>query len=182
MKNAQKYINSALVADSSSDLTHHSKKIPHAEQHRMLPHWVEKNYFWLISTQWNRRGKQSSSAKWWKRKRNWEGPKSENYPKKTWHGILPKKRQNDLEKIQVEKLKQLIEAKTQEIDVMESKLLFSRSKADKESRRGSYQSMKNDDLIEERLESADNENTLTAADKTEQISSSQNHEQRTKSG
>ena len=42
--------------------------------------------------------------------------------------------------------------------------------------------MKNDDLVNEWVESADNENTLTAPDKTVQTSSGQNQEHRTKSG
>ena len=65
---------------------------------------------------------------------------------------------------------------------MDSESLFSKSKVDKESRGGSYHSMKNDDLVNEWLESADNENTLTAPDKTVQTSSAQNQEDRTKSG
>ena len=65
---------------------------------------------------------------------------------------------------------------------MHSESLFSKSKFDKESRRGSYHSMKNDDLVNEWLEPADNENTLTAADKTVQTSSGQNQKHRTKSG
>ena len=96
--------------------------------------------------------------------------------------LFAKKRQNDLEKMQEENRKRLIEAKMQEIDLMDTESLFSKSKADKESRRGSYRSMKNDDLVNEWLESADNENTLTAPDKTVQTSSGQNQEHRTKSG
>ena len=96
--------------------------------------------------------------------------------------LFAKKRQNDLEKIQEENRKRLIEAKTQGIDLMESEPLFSKSKVDKESRRGSYHSMKNNDLLNEWFESADNENTLTAPDKTVQTSSDQNQEHRMKSG
>ena len=95
--------------------------------------------------------------------------------------LFAKKRQNDLQKIQEKNRKRLIEAQMQEIDLMDSESLFSKSKADKESRRGTYHSMKNDDLVNEWLESADNENTLSAPDKTVQKNSGQNREQQTKS-
>ena len=88
--------------------------------------------------------------------------------------LFAKKRENDLEKIQEENRERLIEAKMQEIDLMYSESLFSESKADKESRRDSYLSIKNDDLVNEWLESADNENTLTSPDKTIQTISVQN--------
>ena len=51
--------------------------------------------------------------------------------------LFAKKRQNDLEKIQEENRKRLLEAKMQEIDLKDSETLFSKSKADNESRRGS---------------------------------------------
>ena len=68
----------------------------------------------------------------------------------------------------------------QEFDLMFSELLFSKSKVDKESRPGSYHLMKNDDLVNEWFESADNENTLTAPKKTIQTISSPNQEHQTK--
>ena len=70
----------------------------------------------------------------------------------------------------------------QETDLMDSESMFSKSKADKESRRGSYHSMKTDDLVNEWIASADNEYTITAPDKTVQPSSGPNQEHRTKSG
>ena len=90
--------------------------------------------------------------------------------------LFAKKRQNDLEKIQEKNRKRLIEAQMKEINLMDSESLFSKSKADKESRRGNYHSMKKDDLVKEWLESADNENRLTAPDKTVQTNSGQNQE------
>ena len=47
--------------------------------------------------------------------------------------FFARKHQNDLEKIQEENHKRLIEAKMQEIDFMDSESLFSKSKTDKES-------------------------------------------------
>ena len=88
-----------------------------------------------------------------------------------------KKRQNDFEKIR----KQLIEAKMQEIDLMDGEWLLSRSKADKESRRSRYHSIENEDPVNDWLESADKTNTLTAPDKTVQTSSDQKQEHQTKS-
>ena len=96
--------------------------------------------------------------------------------------FFAKKHKNNLGKIPEENRKRLIDAKMREIDLMDSESLFSKSKADKESGRGSYQSMKNDDLVNEWLESADNENALTAPCKTVQTSSGQNQEHQTKSG
>ena len=87
--------------------------------------------------------------------------------RKFYMEFFAKKSQNELEKIQEENRKQLIEAKKQEFYPMDSESFFSKSQADKESRRGSYHSIKNDDLVNEWLESLHNENTLTGPDKTE---------------
>ena len=91
-----------------------------------------------------------------------------------------KKCQIDLEKKPEENRKRPIQAEMQAIDPMDSESLF--SKADKELRRGSYHSIRNDDLVNKWLESADNKNTLTATDKTVQTSCDQNQERQTKSG
>ena len=71
--------------------------------------------------------------------------------RKTDMELFSNKHQNDLEKIQEENRIRLIEAKMQDIFLMDSELLFNKSKADKESRGGRYRSVKNDDLVNECL-------------------------------
>ena len=90
--------------------------------------------------------------------------------------------QNDIDKIREENRKRPIEAKVQEIDLVDSESFFNKSKSDKESRRGGYHSRKKDDPVNEWLESADNENTLTIPDETEQTKSGRNQAQQSKSG
>ena len=150
----------------------------------MPPHCVEENYFFAKPRREEIEEDNKAAARIAEREYEIEMALRERELAERRHDmeLFAKKRQNDLEKIQEKNRKRLIEAKIEEIDLMDSESLFSKSKVDKESRRGSYHSRKNDDLVNEWLESADNENTLTASDKTVQTSSGQNQEHQTKSG
>ena len=184
IKTARKYIDSVLDTDSSSKLSHHSKKTSTCRTASNASTLRRKELLLAKLRREEIEEENKAAARIAEREYDIEMALRERELAERKHDmeLFAKKRQNDLEKMQDENRKRLIEAKMQEIDLMDTESLFSKSKADKESRRGSYHSMKNDDLVNEWLESADNENTLTAPDKTVQTSSGQNQEHRTKSG
>ena len=181
-KTARKYIDSVLDIDSSSKLSHHSK-MPSTCRTASNASTLRRKELLLAKLRREEIEEENkAAARIAEREYEIEMALRERELAERKHDmeLFAKKRQNDLEKIQEENRKRLIEAKMQEIDLMDTESLFSTSKADKESRRGSYHSIKNDHLVNEWLESADNENTLTAPDKTVQTSSGQNQEHRTR--
>ena len=182
-KNARKYIDSVLDTYSSSKLSHHSKKSS-AGRTTSNASTLRRKEPLLAKLRREEKEENKAAARIAEREYEIEMALRERELAERKHDmeLFAKKRQNDLEKIPKENRKRLIEVKIQEIDLMDSESLFSKSKADKESRRGSYHSMKNDDLKNESLEFANNENTLTATDKTVRTSSGQNQEHQTNSG
>ena len=127
MKTARKYIDSVLDTDSSSKLSHHSKKTSTCRTASNASTLRRKELLLAKLRREEIEEENKAAARISEREYDFEMALRERDLAEMKHDmeLFAKKRQNDLDKMQEENRKRLIEAKMQEIDLMDTESLFS---------------------------------------------------------
>ena len=123
-KNARKYIDSVLDTDSSSKLSHHSKKFS-ASKRTLNASTLRRKELLLVKHRREEIEEETKpAARIAERENEIEMPLRERKLAERKHDMEFFLYEKDLEKIQEENRKRLIETKMQEIDLMDSESLF----------------------------------------------------------